>query len=133
MEAAITERRLVGPREMPTPEDEGVRGPRYGSTRQGLPDPAHGRATHEEAPPPGGVGRPQEQEESEECGPVPPSQRRSARVATHTKKAMVPTRNRPNASFSTVLTGSRYTSDSRPDNALKRISNARIIRLRIAS
>src|SRR5256885_4255027 len=34
MEAAITERRLVGPREMPTPEDEGVREPRYGSTRR---------------------------------------------------------------------------------------------------
>src|SRR3989441_12680584 len=66
MEAAITERRLVGPREMPTPEEEGVRGPRYGSTRQGLPDPAHGRATHEEPPGPDASPRRQGPEERRE-------------------------------------------------------------------
>src|SRR5438094_8998109 len=63
MEAAITERRLVGPRKMPTPEAEGVREPRYGSTRQGLPDPAHGRATHEEPPGPNASPRRQGPEE----------------------------------------------------------------------
>src|SRR2546426_1540965 len=42
----------------------------------------------------------------EDSRPVRPSQRRRARVATHTKKTMVPTRKRPNASFSTALNGS---------------------------
>src|SRR6059036_1013711 len=187
VEEAIAERRLVRPREMPEPQDPGVAEPRDGHSSQGLPDPPHGCATHEEpsgpdasprrqgpeerrqgvgekegrrragdqehvldhvggeaamregveggeerqgdapeagegqqrsppphelrspsreAPPTGGVGAPQEKEQSQDSRPVRPSQRRRARVATHTKKTMVPTRKRPNASFSTALNGS---------------------------
>src|SRR2546425_543518 len=135
-----------------TPEaGEGERGapPRYE-----LPRPPR------EAPPAGGIGGPEEQEQNQDSRPVrhregpgpghqggrPGERRASRRWPTATSRASgggpgsPPTRKRRSSppgrgrtrAFRWRSKMHRYKSDTRPDSVLKRISNTRIARLRIA-
>src|SRR3989441_216306 len=150
VEQAILQGRIVRRRQVPEPQNQGVAEPGDGHAGQGPPDPPQRSTADEEPSGPDASPRRQGPEEryqrvgEEEARPG--ERRASRRWRTATSRASgggagsPPTRKRRSSppgrgrtrAFRWRSKMHRYKSDTRPDSVLKRISNTRIARLRIA-